>query len=712
MKELSKHFDHKTLEKKIYDLWERSGYFNPDTQPNIKKNAKPFTIIMPPPNANGSLHIGHAVFVTLEDLMIRYHRMKGEPTLWLPGADHAGFETQVVFEKKLERDRKSRFDFDRDTLYKMIWDFTQENKIHMENQLRSLGASCDWSREKFTLDKDIVSLVQKNFKKLYDDGLVYRDERPVNWCTKHQTSLSDLELKSEEQIDSLYYVKYGPITIATTRPETMFADVAVAVNPKDKKYKKLIGQSVLLPLTDRKIPVIADDAVDPKFGTGALKITPAHDAVDFEVGKRHKLEILLAIDRRGKLTELAGEFSGLKIDDARTKVVEKLKKLNLLAKIDSNYKHVVSRCYKCNRIIEPQILTQWFVKMEKLAKIGLAEVKSGRVKFVTKKFEKIFNYWLTNIRDWNISRQIVWGIRIPAWFCPNCPPIVTDGTKPDKCPSCGSKDLTQDTDVFDTWFSSGQWPFITLKTNKKEDFKKFYPTNVMETAWDILFFWVARMIMLGKYFTGKSPFKHVYLHGLVRDQDRQKISKSKGNVIDPLGVAEIYGTDAVRIALVFAQTAGNDTIISEEKIRGMRNFVTKIWNASRFVISQLVDFKEAKKYKYRKEDISALNKLNRIIKEINSDYTNFRFGKAAENLYKFFWHDFCDKILEQCKKRIYEPKSKEDKLAAQAVLLEILETSLKLLHPIMPFVTEEIYQNLPIDKKEKSIMITEWPLGN
>jgi valyl-tRNA synthetase len=730
MKQLETHYNHLESDGEIYSIWESSGYFNPDKQSNIVKGAKPFTIIMPPPNANGSLHIGHAVFVTIEDIMIRYNRMLGKPTLWVPGADHAGFETQVVFEKKLEKEGKSRFQFNREELYKMIWDFTEKNKSHMENQLRQLGASCDWSRKKFTLDKDIIHSVYKNFKKLYEDGLIYRSEKPVNWCTKHQTSLSDLELKVVEQIDSLYYIKYGPITIATTRPETMFADVAVAVNPKDKKYKKFIGTNIKLPLTNREIPVIADKDVDPKFGTGALKITPAHDITDFEIGKRHKLNTLLAINERGKLTDLAGEFEGLKVLEAREKVVEKLKKIGVLEKVDTNYTHTVSRCYKCNNIIEPRILPQWFVKMDKLAKIGLEEVSKGKVKFVTKKFEKIYRHWLSNIRDWNISRQIVWGIRIPAWFCNNnstikpCLPIITSGEKPTQCPNCGSKDLTQDTDVFDTWFSSGQWPFLTLENNKPGDFKKYYPTTVMETAWDILFFWVARMIMFGKYLTNKEPFKYVYIHGLVRDKDRQKMSKSKGNVIDPLGISETYSVDAVRMALIFGAGTGNDTVISEDKIRAMRNFATKIWNASRFVMLSFEDTEGQKAEKQinnltmkqfnnlaiTKADKSILKKLDQTINNVTKNIDAFRFGQAANIIYEFFWHEFCDYYLEESKKQLQDKKLKEN---TQKILFHTLIQSLKLLHPFMPFITEKIYQHLRLkisDKQfAKCIIISDWP---
>lgn len=727
MENSSKHYDPKIVEDNIYKLWEKNNCFNPDTQTNLRKNTKPFSIIMPPPNSNGSLHLGHAVFITLEDIMTRFHRMNGEPTLWLPGADHAGFETQVVFEKKLEKEGKSRFEFDRATLYQKMLDFTLSNKSNMEAQLKKLGASCDWSREKFTLDKDIIEIVYKTFKKLYDDKLAYRDIKPVNWCTKHQTSLSELEVKYIEQTDSLYYIKYHfnfpklengeeipkDIIIATTRPETIFADVAIAVNPKDKKYKKLIGKEVQIPLTNRKIPIIADEMVDMKFGTGALKITPAHDITDFEIGKKHDLEFLSVIDERGKLTELAGEFAGLKVTDARIQVTKKLQDLGFIEKINDKYIHTVGHCYKCNRVIEPRIMPQWFIKTKPLAKQALAAIETKKIKFVSAKFAKIYKHWLTNIRDWNISRQIVWGIQIPAWYCKDCDhTIVSINSIPKVCTKCNSTNIYQDPDVFDTWFSSGQWPFAALKTNKKNDFKKFYPTSVMETGWDILFFWVARMVMLGIYVTGKVPFKTVYLHGLVRDKDRQKMSKSKGNVINPLAVAELYGSDAVRMALVFGTGAGNDTIVSEEKIRAMRNFANKIWNASKFVIlnvDQKCQISDSQNLKAITEaDKIVITKLKNIIKSTSKHINAYRFSQASQELYDFFWHNFCDKYLEVSKQQLTDPKLKSN---TQQILLSTLTLTLTLLHPFMPFITEEIYQNLKEKYKlrNKLLIISNWP---
>ena len=690
--ELPKTYRPTEVENKINQLWQKSGFFNPDKLPGKKK--KTFTIIMPPPNANGSLHIGHAVFVTLEDLMIRYKRMRGFKTLWLPGADHAGFETQVVFDKKLEKENRSRFEIPKEKLYQEMLQFTLENKKIMEGQLKKLGASCDWSREKFTLDPDIIKVVYKTFEKLKKDGLLYKGKRIVNWCTKHQTSLSDLEVKYEERQDPLYYIKYGPFVLATVRPETKFGDTALAVNPKDKRYQQYIGKTVeaegLLGLF--KIKVIADESVDPNFGTGVVKVTPAHDPVDFEIGQRHNLEIRQVIDFYGRLNEKTGPYASLKVKEAREKTAADLKQKGLLEKIDHHYKHKVAVCYKCGTIIEPMVSdNQWFLKMTEKPKSGplslkdmaVKAVKNGEIKFIPKRFEKIFFHWMKNLRDWNISRQIVWGIKIP-----------------DKENKNG--------DVFDAWFSSGQWPFATLMTTKKGDFKKFYPTDVMETGWDILFFWVARMMMLGLYVTKKVPFRYVYLHGLVRDKERQKMSKSKGNVVDPLAVIDIYGADALRMALMVGNTPGNDPIIYEEKIRGYRNFMNKIWNASRFVLMNLTDFKPNKKPNLTIKDKKILDNLNNFTKEITKLIESFKFYRAAEKLYHYFWHIFCDKIIEEEKSRL-QGSNKKEKGASQYLLLQILKTNLKLLHPFIPFITEEIYQKLPIKNKKKCLMIENWP---
>ncbi|HOX21416.1 MAG TPA: valine--tRNA ligase [Candidatus Paceibacterota bacterium] len=734
MPDNSSSYNPNETEEKIYRLWEESGFFNPDNLP--ERHQKSFTIIMPPPNANGSLHLGHALTTATEDIMIRYKRMRGFKTLWLPGADHAGFETQVVFEKKLEKEGSSRFEIlkqegGREKLYKMIWDFTQTNKSHMEDQIKKLGASCDWSREKFTLDPNIIKTVYQTFKKMYDDGLIYRASRIVNWCPKHQTALSDLEINWEERNDKIYYVKYfladNPkefIIVATTRPETIPGDFAIAVHPQNKQYKNFIGKSVTNPLIKNRgkygdaIKVISDSAVDKDFGTGALKITPAHDSVDFEIGKNHSLPLdYQIIGWDGRMNELTGELNGLKILEARTKSIEILEKAGALEKIE-DYKHQVSVCYKCKNTIEPLPRTQWFVKMTEAPKSGKLSlrdlateaVKSGKVKFVSKKFEKIFNHWMKNIRDWNISRQIVWGIPIPIWYCAKCGQdiLFIENGRPDRCPKCNNNSFKKESDVFDTWFSSGQWPFATLQACRPDDFKRFYPTSIMETGWDILFFWVARMIMFGLYVTGKIPFEHVYLHGLIRDKDRQKMSKSKNNAIDPLGVIDLYGTDALRLALIIGNAPGNDPIISEEKIRGYRNFANKIWNASKFVMMNLEDFAPLSKPTLTDGDKKILKELGKFIKEVTKDMENFRFYAAGEKIYHYFWHTFADKIIESVKPRL-KSADKNERLASQYLLLEILKTNLKLLHPFMPFITEEIYQKLPI-KEKKLLMIEEWPI--
>jgi len=694
--ELPSAYNAKETEDKIYKLWEESGFFDPDKLPGKRK--KPFTIIMPPPNANGSLHLGHAIFVTLQDVMTRYKRMKGFKTLWLPGADHAGFETQVVYDKKLEKEGRNRFEIPREQLYQEILNFTLQNKKLMESQVKRLGASCDWSREKFTLDQDIVKVVYQTFEQLKNDGLLYQGKRIVNWCTKHQTSLSDIEIKYEERIDPLYFIKYGPLELATIRLETKFGDTAVAVNPKDKRYQQYIGKEIEIDtlLGKNKIKVIADEAVDPAFGTGVVKVTPAHDQTDFDIWQRHINEIpgpKEVINQYGKLTELAGPYAGMKVKEARDKIAQDMAEKGLLDpnKTQHDYKHNVALCYKCGNVIEPRILdNQWFIKMtektnsgkDSLRDLAVKAIKSKKVIFVSKRFEKIFLHWMKNLRDWNISRQIIWGIPIPE--DPNG-------------------------QVFDTWFSSGQWPFATLKTTHgKDDFKNFYPTSVMETGWDILFFWVARMIMLGLYATGKVPFKYVYLHGLIRDKDKQKMSKSKGNVIDPLGIMDIYGTDGLRMALVVGNTPGNDLVISEEKIKGYRNFATKIWNASRFLLMNLQDYDPKAKVKFGAKDKKIINDLKKFSKKVSKQIDDFKFYMAAEEIYHYFWHTFCDKIIESQKENLYGQDAKKKQIS-QHLLMLLLSDLLKILHPFMPFITEQIYQHLPLENKKKCLLVEDWP---
>ena len=591
-------------------------------------------------------------------------------------------------------------------------DFTQSNKAFMENQLRELGASCDWSREKFTLDADIIETVYKTFKKLSDDGLLYRGKRTINWCTKHQTSLSELETTSEEKTDPLYYIKYGPFTVATVRPETIFGDTAIAVNPHDKRYKEFIGREIEIDslLGRMKLPVIADEYVDKEFGTGVVKITPAHDPNDFAIGLKYNLKSVEVIDKYGKLNEKTGKYAGLKVDEARKLVVEDLEKAGLLEKIDANYKHSVKSCYKCAKTIEPKIMEQWFVKTAPLAEKAMEAVSSGKIKFVTEKFEKIFFHWMKNIQDWNISRQIVWGIPIPAKICKKCGDGFADiEDKMEKCPKCGGE-VYDDPDTFDTWFSSGQWPFAVLGYPDNNDYKIYYPTDVMETGSDILFFWVARMIMLGIYVTGEVPFKTVYLHGLVRDVNKQKMSKSKGNVISPIEMSEKYGTDALRMALVVGNTPGSDMALSEDKIRGYKNFANKIWNAGRFILDNTKDYDVNNKPEISINDKKLIKELKQNIKDISEDIENYRFYLAGEKLYHYFWHTFADKIIEESKARLIGD-NENNKKSAQWMLLEIFSTLIKTLHPFMPFITEEIWSFLPIKNKEL-LMIETWPVIN
>jgi len=677
-------YNHKLYEDKIYEEWEKSGAFTPI----IDKNKKPFTIIMPPPNASDPLHIGHAREVATQDILIRFHRMIGDPTLWLPGSDHAGIETQFVFEKKLRERGKSRFDFDRETLYQMIWDDVQKNKSTMEKQLKRLGASCDWSRNKFTLDPDIIKVVYQTFKNLYDHGLIYRGERLVNYCTKCGTGYSDLEVEHIEQTTKLYYLKYGPFVLATTRPETKFADTAVAVHPKDKRYKKYIGQEIECEglLGKFKLKVIADTYVDPEFGTGVVKITPYHDFNDFEVWERHKDEMpepKQVIDKTGRLTEVAGKYSGLKIKIARDIIETDLKEKGLLAKDSEDYIHSIGVCYRCKTVLEPLPSKQWYISVKTLTQKALESIKNKNVNFVAKKYEKIATHWLKNLKDWNISRQIVWGIRIPAWKNNKTGEwVITKGEAPK------GNMWEQDIDTFDTWFSSSQWPFATLQTTNPGDFDYFYPTSVMDPSYDILPFWVIRMIMLGLYETEKVPFTHILLHGLVRDKDGVKISKSKGNVIDPIDMTDKYGADALRIALVRGVQVESDNSLSEENIKGQRNFSNKIWNAARFV----------KDFSNNSEDDIAFNFWYRknFPKKITDLLNKYKIGLAAEELYNDFWHRFCDVEIERAKKN--EVSSKQ--------LREAFLILLKLLHPFMPFVTEAVWKELG----NTTLLITsDWP---
>ena len=707
--ELSSAYNPKETEDKIYKLWEESGFFNPDNLP--KSHKKPFTIIMPPTNANGNLHAGHALVMTIEDIMTRYKRMRGYKALWIPGLDHAGFETQVVYEKKLEKEGRSRFKMTSEELYKEIWDFTKTNSENIKNQVRKMGASCDWSREKFTLDEEVVKEVQITFNKMYEDGLVYRGKRIINWCVKHQTSLSDLETESTERNDKFYYLKYGPFTIATARPETKFGDKYVVMHPKDKRYKDWKhGQKIELEWINGPITatVIKDEAIDMEFGTGVMTITPWHDPIDFEIAQRHNLDKEQIIDLFGKLLPIAGEFAGMKILEAREKIIEKLAEKGLVEKVEENYKHIVKTCYKCNSLIEPQIQSQWFVKMAPLAKKAGDAVRAKKITFIPDNYRKIFLYWMDNTIDWNISRQIAWGIPIPAKICQQCGHGMADlENKISKCEKCQGE-VKKDTDTFDTWFSSGQWPLLTLGFPKGKDFKTFYPTDVMESGSDLIFKWIPRMVIFGLYLAKKIPFKNVYLHGMVNDAKGQKMSKSKGNVINPLDLIEKFGTDALRIGLVVGNTPGTSLALDENKIKAYRNFANKIWNASRFVLMNLEGYDSEKKIVLDAKQKKIIKEFEKEKKSIIKQMDSFKFYLASEKIYHYFWHNFCDKIIEESKPYLVPEAKKEDREKYQYMLMQILTDCLKILHPFMPFVTEEIYQQLPIKNKKSCLMVEDW----
>jgi len=708
---LLKPYDPKETEDRIYKIWEESGFFNPDVcikKGVTDKDAKPFSIVMPPPNANGRLHAGHALFVTLEDIMTRYHRMKGERTLWVPGADHAGFETQIVYERKLEKEGRSRFDMKPTDLYKEIYDFTIANKEFMENDVRRLGASCDWSREKFTLDPSIVKTVQQTFDKMFKDGLVYRGDRIVNWCAKHQTSLSEVETEFEERTEPYYYLQYGPFVISTSRPETKFGDKYVVMNTKDERYKEYKhGQKIELEWINGPITttVIKDDSVDMEFGTGVMTITPWHDQVDFEIAERHNLDKEQIIDWKGKLLSIAGPFEGIHISKARPMIIEKLKGKGLLVKVDEGYKHNVKTCFKCNTIIEPQIKDQWFVKMRPLADRALDAVNSGKIKFYPENYEKIFRYWMTNTIDWNISRQIVWGIPIPAKICNICKKGYSDLKDELVECECGGE-LHKDTDTFDTWFSSGQWTLLSLGYPDTKDLDIYHPTDVMETGRDLIFKWIPRMVIFALYLRDEVAFKNVYLHGLVNDEKGEKMSKSKGNVVNPIDLIDTFGSDALRIALVVGNTPGMDLALSRDRIKGYKNFANKLWNITRFVMSSIPS-NNFKKSELNESDKKIIDEFDIIIKDITLDMENFRFYMAGEKIYHYIWDNFASVIIEESKP-ILLSNDKNNKTSRQTLLIEILEKSIKILHPFMPFVTEEIWNLMPIDNK-KLLIVEKWP---
>lgn len=707
---LPKRYDPSATEQKWYAYWIEKGYFTAKTGKKPK-----FSIVIPPPNVTGSLHMGHALNNTLQDIVTRFKRMQGYNTLWLPGTDHAGIATQNVVERELLKEGKKREDLGREKFLERVWKWKETYGNRIIEQLKRLGASCDWSRLRFTMDEGFSKAVRHVFVKLWEEGLLYRGKYIVNWCPRCKTALADIEVEYEPREGRLWYIKYpfkeNPqegIVVATTRPETMLGDTAVAVHPKDERYKSVVGKTVILPIKNREIPIIADNRVDPDFGTGAVKVTPAHDPLDFLIGQDHKLEAPQVIDGDAKMTEEAGdEFKGLDRYEARKKVIEKLKELGLLLK-EEKYEHGVGVCYRCKTDIEPLISQQWFIKMKPLAEPAIKVVKEGKIKIIPKHWTKTYFEWMENIRDWCISRQIWWGHQIPAWYCPKGHITVSEET-PQKCQVCGSTQLEQDPDVLDTWFSSALWPFGTLGwPEETEDLKTFYPTDLLVTGFDILFFWVARMIMMGLKFAGDIPFKDVYIHALVRDEKGQKMSKSKGNVIDPVEMIEKYGADALRFTLTALAAQGRDIKLSVERIEGYRHFINKLWNASRFILMNLKDYNPSFEYENYLEwsDRWILNLLNKTIKETTQFLETYEFDRAAATLYEFVWHNFCDWYIEISKERLYgdNPVAKN---TVQKVLLKVLTETLKLLHPIIPFITEEIYQLLP--EHGESIVIEKWP---
>jgi len=708
MIELDKAYSPKESEKDIYSLWEKSGAF----EAKIVEGKKPFTIMMPPPNVTGKLHIGHAMFITLEDILTRYHRMQGQPTLWLPGTDHAGIATQNVVEKSLKKEGKSRHDLGREEFIKRVWEWKNEYGGEITHQLRAMGASCDWSRERFTLDEGMSAAVNEAFVRFYEKGLIYQGLRTVNWCPRCHTAIADDEVEYKHEVGKFYHLKYGPFVLATARPETKLGDTAVAVHPGDKRYKDMVGKKYMIPgvLGEFEIIVVEDNAVDPKFGTGAVKVTPAHSLVDFEIAQRHDIALKQVIDENGRMMEDTGKYAGMKTLEAREAIVEDMQKMGLIDHIEENYEHNIATCYRCGGRIEPIPSKQWFVKMKPLAEKAKKAVKSGEVKITPKRFEKVYFHWMDNIRDWCISRQLWWGHRIPVWYKGE---EIYVGTKAPE-----GDGWKQEDDVLDTWFSSGLWPFSTLGwPNETEDYKYFYPTTVMETGYDILFFWVARMIMMGLELTGKTPFETVYLHGLVRDEKNRKMSKSLGNVLDPLEVADKFGTDAVRISLVVGATAGNDIALGESKVKGYRNFSNKIWNISRFILMNVENSKiktqksilQLQTEKFSEQDKKDLARLNEVIEKTTKHLDSLQFSHAGELLYEFVWHEFADIMIEEAKPRLLSDLD-EDCAAARAKLVLILISSLKMLHPFVPFVTETIWQKLPIELKDsENIISASWP---
>lgn len=712
---IPKVYDPASVEKKWYEFWEKNRYFHAEPEPG----KKPFSIVIPPPNITGKLHMGHALDNTLQDILIRWHRMMGDNTLWMPGYDHAGLATQIKVEEVLKKEEgKTRFDLGREEFVKRVWAWKEEYGDRIINQLKCLGISCDWERKRFTMDEGCSRAVRETFVSLFEKGLIYKGTRITNWCVNCHTALSDIEVEHEDTPGHLWYVRYPVVgeedtylTIATTRPETIPGDTAVAVNPEDERYAKLIGKTLRLPILNREIPVIADSYVDTKFGTGAVKITPSHDPNDYEMGLRHNLPEIVVIGKDGVMTEEAGPFAGLERYECRKQIVARLKEEGYLVKIEE-HSHAVGHCQRCHNIVEPLVSTQWFVKMQPLVKAAVDCVTDGRTQFVPERFTKNYTGWMENIHDWCISRQIWWGHRIPVWYCDDCGEMSASRTDLEKCPKCGSTHIHQDEDALDTWFSSALWPFSTMGwPDNTELLKQFYPTSVLVTGYDIIFFWVARMLIMGMEFMKEIPFEKVFIHGLVRDSQGRKMSKSLGNGIDPLEVIEKYGADTLRFMLITGNTPGNDMRFYWERVEGTRNFANKIWNASRFALMNMEGYdKDAELAPYTLADKWILSRLQDTVKDVTGLLERFELGEAGRAIYDFIWSEVCDWYIEIAKPRLYNKEAAAERATAQHVLAIVLVSAMKLLHPYMPFITEEIYQCLP--HEAESIMISKWPVAD
>ena len=726
MEKISDKYNPKDFEEKLYNDWESKGYFKPSSY----KSKEAYCIMMPPPNVTGKLHMGHALDDTIQDVLIRYKRMRGYRTLWLPGTDHAAISTEMKVVQKLAKEGKTKKDLGREKFLDEAWAWTKEYGGIIQSQQRRLGCSCDWERNRFTLDEGMSDAVLEQFVKLYKKGLIYKGKRMVNWCTSCKTSISDAEVEYKEENSHLWHIRYKItgtedeyIEVATTRPETMLGDTAVAVHPDDERYKKLVGKTCILPIMNKEIPIIADEFVDREFGTGCVKITPAHDMNDYQAGLRHNLEIIEVFDENFKMRDLVPEYKGMDLLEAREKIVEKLQEIGALVKTE-DYVHNVAKCERCKSTIEPKISTQWFVSMKELAKRAADNVREGDTRFVPKRYEKQYFNWLDNIQDWCISRQLWWGHRIPAYYCDECGAINVAKTKPEKCEKCGCIHLTQDEDTLDTWFSSALWPFSTLgwPNTESEDYKDFYPTQVLVTGFDIITFWVSRMMTQGLELTDIAPFKDVLIHGIVRDSQGRKMSKTLGNGIDPLDIIDKYGADSLRFSVLSGTTMGNDIRFMPEKLEQASNFANKIWNAAKFITNsissdeEVIEFsekvwdKDEKKYNpelLKIEDKWILNKLDKIIEDVTKNLENYDLGIALDNIYNFIWNEFCDWYIEMCKPRLYSD-NKETKIQVSYVLDYVFGIAMKLLHPFMPFVTSEIYSKL-VKYNDKELMVSKWP---